>query len=425
MKVLHINTNDIDGGAARAAYRIHHGLIANGYMSEMLVQNKNSDDYTVMKTEKNKGEKLINRIIPFADNAIKRVYPKHLNVPWSVNFFNNSKTLDFIRKDEYDIVHLHWINNAFLSVSDISKINKPIVWTLHDTWAFTGGCHYFGECSKYMNQCEKCNQLNSKTNYDLSSFLFKKKYASYEKSDITIVTPSKWLAGCARQSFLLKNQRIEVIPNGIDLNVYKKISKEIARNILNIDNDALVIMFGAMSSTSDQRKGYIYLKEALQKLKYRFEREKLNKKIRIVIFGASKKQYEDNLGYPVTYTGHISDDITLSLLYNCADVFVAPSKEDNLPNTIVESLACGTPCVAFDIGGMPDMIDHKENGYLAKHYDADDLASGIAYVLEDKDRWMILSEKACKKAQGKFDINMVADQYKNLYEEILSNINLK
>lgn len=415
MRILQVNTNDIDGGAARAAYRIHRGLIENGVLSEMLVQNKKSDDYTVKNTGQSKIGKLINKVVPFADNAIKMMYPKHLRIPWSVNLFNNSIVLNFIRNNECDIVHFHWINNALLSISNISKIRKPVVWTLHDTWAFTGGCHYFGECTHFMTQCKSCNQLTSKSNYDLSSFLFEQKHTSYRKSNITIVTPSKWLADCARQSYLLKNQRIEVIPNGIDLDVYKQIPKAIARDLFNISNDELVIMFGAMNSTSDQRKGYIYLQEAIQKLK-----DKLDKKIRVVIFGASKPLIEECFGYPTKYTGHVSDDITLSLLYNCADVFVAPSREDNLPNTIVEALACGTPCVAFNIGGMPDMIDHGQNGYLAKAYEAEDLAKGIAFVLEDEDRWRRLSESARRKALQNFDVKLIARRYYQLYKEIIA-----
>ncbi len=419
MQIVQINTNDINGGAAKAAYRIHRGLINNGYQSEMIVQNQQSDDYTVIRAGKSKTEKLMNKITSLVDHSMKKIHPSHLSLPWSVNFFDNNQALDLIRSRNYDIVHLHWINDAFLSIRSISKINRPVVWTLHDTWAFTGGCHYFGECFQYINKCKECSQLNSKNTYDLSSFLFIQKKKAYSKSNITIVTPSKWLAECAKQSFLLQDKRIEVIPNGIDLDIYKSIPQKVARDILNINNEDLVIMFGAMSSISDPRKGYIYLKKALQELKYELKDEALNKRIRVVIFGANQKIEDENLGYPISYTGYVSDDVTLNVLYNCADVFVAPSKEDNLPNTIVEALACGTPCVAFHIGGMPDMIEHKRNGYLAKPFESGDLARGIAYVLKSRIEQGDLSYNARKKAIDFFDINLTIKNYVALYKDIL------
>ncbi|WIW71092.1 glycosyltransferase family 4 protein [Anaerosinus gibii] len=420
MKILHVNTNDVEGGAARAAYRIHKGLIQNEVASMLIVQNKKTDDYTVKSLAQNKFVKLRDKVVPKIDNGIKSFYQNKLDLPWSVNFFDNKKIVDFINRSDADIVHFHWVNNAFISIDDIASLNKPIVWTLHDTWAFTGGCHYFGNCLRYKKGCGLCNQLKSSQKFDLSKILFIKKKKSYLKSNITVVTPSKWMGNCASESLLLADKKIKVIPNGIDLNLYKMIRKETFREIFGLKNNDIVIMFGAMQSTSDPRKGYFYLKEALVKLKEKIGLE-ANYRIKILVFGADKPEYELFPDYQTIYTGHIYDDISLTLLYNCADVFVAPSKEDNLPNTVVEALACGTPCVAFQIGGMPDMITHKLNGYLAKPFDTDDLAQGIAFVIEDQERRNLLSIEARKKAEEEYDINVIIKKYLDLYREILKS----
>lgn len=419
MKILQVNSSDVEGGAARAAYRIHQGLLKSNIMSRMLVQNKRSDDFTTFINNDSYCGKIWNKLAPRFDLLIRRFYKNRLNVPWSVNFFGNRSIKQFIDRNNFELVHMHWINNGLLSIDDISELGKPILWTLHDTWALTGGCHYFGNCIKYLSHCASCEQLGSIYQKDLSFYLFNKKYKSYSNTNITITTPSHWLADCVKNSFLLKNKRVEVIPNGIDINIYKNIEKNIARSILNIDPNEKVIMFGACSSTSDKRKGYFYLKEALGKLNSILDNESISKKIHVIVFGANKPKDEENFYYPITYTGHLYDDISLRVLYSCADVFVAPSKEDNLPNTIMESLSCAIPCVAFNIGGMPDMIEHKKNGYLATPYDSEDLARGISYILEDQDRWNMLSYNSRKKVIENFDINLITRKYINLYKEIL------
>lgn len=416
MKILHVNTNDIEGGAARAANRLHKGLLHNNIYSRMLVLNKKTDDFTVLTLETNKQRKLKAKIRLFKDEKIKALYPQRLRKPWSCNLFRNRDLINFINRSDFDLVNFHWINAGMLSVKDIKNITKPIVWTMHDMWPFTGGCHYTGICEQYKTICTKCYQLSKEKTTFLSKLIFDNKVKSYKNVNIVCVSPSKWLAECAKKSYLLKNKKIVVIQNGLDLSIYKNIDKNTARNLLNLDKDKKYVLFGAMSSTSDKRKGYDLLKKALSILKQNFN----IKNIELLVFGASKPERIENLGFNITYLGQINDDVYLNILYNCADVFVAPSREDNLPNTVVEAISCGLPVVAFDIGGMPDIIEHKENGYLAVPFNEAELAKGINFMLESKEKWNMLSQNALKKAKQTYDINLVSQKYIDLYKSILN-----
>ncbi|MFQ7191632.1 MAG: glycosyltransferase family 4 protein [Megamonas funiformis] len=417
MKILHVNTNDIEGGAARAANRLHKGLLQKNIYSRMIVNNKKTDDFTVITLNTNKLERIKTKIRLFLDEKLKSIYFKRLKVTWSCNLFCNKSLVNFINKSNFDIVHFHWINASMLSIKDIKKINKPIVWTMHDMWPFTGGCHYSDNCVLYKEDCNKCKQLSNKKDTFLSGYILKEKYSSYKKKSIVYVTPSEWLEKCSKESFLLKNSNIKVIPNGIDLKIFKKLDKNFCKKILNLDLSKKYILFGAMTSTSDKRKGYDLLKRALSFFKEKFYLK--DKDIVLLVFGANKPQNNENLPFDINYLGQISDDITLNIIYNSADVFIAPSREDNLPNTIVEALSCGVPCVAFNVGGMIDLIEHKNNGYLAEPFNIEDLAEGINFVLEDENRWNNLSENALNKAQKDYNINDISDKYIDLYKKIL------
>jgi len=414
MKILLLNTNDISGGAAIAAYRLLKGLQQNSVQAQMLVQSKKSDDCSVMEPQK-KRQKIFSKIRPILDSIPVRFYKQRKK-----SIFSPAVLLDNVCKRiqeiNPDIVHLHWIAGGFVRLENLEKINKPIVWTLHDMWAFTGGCHYDENCGKYFKNCGDCPILNSNKKNDLSYRIWKRKEKSWKNLDLTIVTPSTWLGECVRKSSLFYKSRIEVIPNGIDLNRFKPIEKNIARDILNLPKDKKYILFGALSALSAKRKGFLLLKESLRKY---FSEEK--KDIELVIFGSSRPKEEENLGFKTHYLGQLNDEISLVLLYSAADVMIVPSMQDNLPNTVVESLACGTPVIAFEIGGLPDMVSHKENGYLAKSFDTADLANGIEWVLEDRERWEKLSKNAREKAVKEFDIAKVAERYSDLYKDVLEN----
>jgi glycosyltransferase involved in cell wall biosynthesis len=208
--------------------------------------------------------------------------------------------------------------------------------------------------------------------------------------------------------------RIEVIPNGLDTIQYRPIQKSVARSILGLPEDKQLILFGAISATSDPRKGFSLLQSALQNL----SQSGWGEQVELVVFGASQPQNLPELGLKSHYLGRLNDDISLSLAYAAGDVFLAPSVQDNLPNTVMESLACGTPCVTFDIGGMPDMIDHQQNGYLAKPFDVDDLARGIVWVLGDDERLRNLGINGREKVEQNYTLEIQANSYMSLYREL-------
>jgi len=413
LKSLIISTSDIQGGAARAAYRLHAGLRMIGVDSRMLVQVKTSDDSTVIEPSSKKVAKAIARIFPTLDRLPLYGYPKRDPEMWSIGWIprNPIKHIDSLHPD---VINLHWVGGGYVPIAFLGKLKQPIIWTLHDMWAFTGGCHYDRACSRYQNACGACPQLGSHTQVDLSRMTHKHKQRSWQGVNITIVAPSHWLASCARNSSLFRHQRIEVIPYGLDLTRYKPMPRQVARDMLALPQDKKLVLFGAVSSTSDRRKGFHLLQPALQQL----ARQGWGEHTEVVVFGASRPEHEPDLGMTVHYTGHLYDDVSLALIYSAADVFVAPSLQDNLPNTVMESLACGTPCVGFAIGGIPDMIEHEQNGYLAQPYVIEDLAQGIAWVLGDAERWQRLSRHAREKTEQEFALERQAAVYRRLYEEV-------
>jgi glycosyltransferase involved in cell wall biosynthesis len=410
MKSLLINTSDITGGAAIAAYRIHKGLQEIGISSKMLVQTKLSDDRTVIApcTKVEKGLALLR---PTLDSVFKKLFSGGSKTIFSPAWLPFSNILSQINSISPDIVHLHWICDGMLRIEELKRINKPIIWTLHDMWSFTGGCHYNDGCERFQQACGNCPQLNRSGKNDLSRSVLRRKKKAWSKLNITIVTPSTWLAECAKESSLFSGHRIEVIHNGFNLDLFKPINKTTAREIWDLPNNKKLILFGAMSAASDHRKGFDLLYEGIEQLS-----AKWSDRGELMVFGSSEPENPPDFGLPVHYLGYLYDDVSLALLYSAADVMVTPSRQDNLPNIVAESLACGTPAVAFDIGGMPDMIDHKVNGYLAKPFDVSGLAAGIDWVLSDDKRHKDLCLKARKKAVACFDIETIAKQYAELYE---------
>ncbi|MGF6906991.1 glycosyltransferase [Fusobacterium sp. PH5-44] len=388
MKILHISTSDKTGGAAIAAYRLHVALLKNGINSKMLVLEKTTDDKEIFTVTLKKIFRIfLPRLMSFLEQMKFKKYKNRENM---IMFsqgkygFNISKHPSII---EADVIHLHWINNGMLSIKEIKKISqlgKKIIWTLHDMWAFTGGCHYSGKCLEYENKCGNCKILSTNELNDITrkNFEIKKKY--YQKMNLKLIGCSEWIGKCVRNSSLFREKEIKIIPNIIDKNIFKPIEKCICRNILNLDLQKKYILFGAINSNTDKRKGHHLLMEALKKLK--LMKSTFNEEIEILIFGSSHFLEADQIPFKIKFFGHVYDEITLALIYNSVDVFVAPSLEDNLPNTVNESLLCGTPVVAFKIGGMGDMINHLKNGYLAIPNNSTDLAFGILKFLHRIDK---------------------------------------
>ncbi|HKM18862.1 MAG TPA: glycosyltransferase family 4 protein [Aliarcobacter sp.] len=411
MKILIVNTSDIDGGAARAAYRLHKALLSSGVDSQMLVQNKTSDDYTVLNENK-KVNKYLNKLRPILDSLSVRFYKNRTKTLFSPSFLPFSNIVDRINEINPDIVHLHWICGGMMRIEDIARIKAPIVWSLHDMWAFTGGCHYDEECKAYEKECGNCKVLGSQKENDLSRKVFKRKQKVFNnKKDITIVGLSNWLNECSKSSTLLKNKNHINLPNPIDTDIFKPFDKNLSRELWNLPKDKKLILFGAMGATSDLRKGFKQLSIAIQNLDK-------NLNIEFVVFGSSKPQNAPDLGFKTHYLGSLHDDVSLVTLYSAVDVMIVPSLQENLSNAIMESLSCGTPVVAFDIGGNSDMIEHQNTGYLAKPFDATDLKDGIEWVLNSSN-YDELCVNTRKKVLKEFDSVVVAGKYVELYKEVL------
>lgn len=417
MKVLLLSTSDIEGGAARAAHRLHQGLQSSGVVSQMLVQNKMSDDRAVI-TQRNKLSKEFSKFKPTLDNLLLQFYPDRDRTIFSSQWLSDSIPSQ-VAQLEADIINLHWVCSGYLQIESISKFTKPLVCTLHDMWAFTGGCHYSGECDRYKNSCGACPQLHSSKNWDLSRWIWQRKAKAWKDLNLAIVTPSSWLAKSASSSSLFSDFRVEIIPHGLDTQRYKPINRQVARELLSLPQDKKLVLFGAINATSDPRKGFHMLQPALQKL----SKSAWKEQIELVVFGSSQAENPIHLGFKSKYLGLLNDDISLALIYSAADVTIVPSIQEAFGQTASESLACGTPVVSFDSTGLKDIVEHQQNGYRAKCFNVDDLAQGIAWVLENRERHQKLCDRARQKAEQEFNQELQARRYLSLFTEIIDKHN--
>lgn len=414
MQPLILSTYDTAGGAAKASLRLHQGLRQQGISSRMLVQAKLGDESTVSEINSRKGKVLAK--VGHALDAVPPVFYRNrqkveFSTQWAPDAIGSA-----IKDINPDLVNLHWTNESFVKIESLRAWNKPLVWTLHDMWAFTGGCHYNQDCERYTQTCGNCPQLGSDRHNDLSHWVWQRKRKAWQALDLTIVTPSAWMAQCAKSSSLFKDCRVETIPNGIDIQTYRPIEQKLARHLLGLPQDKALLLFGAVNATSSPRKGFHLLQDALQNMQGLENRKELE----LMVVGASRPQIEQDTTLKAHYLGKLSDDISLALVYSAADVFVAPSTQDNLPNTLVEAMACGVPCVAFKVGGISEIIDHEKNGYLAKPFDTIDLARGINWVLEDFFRYKSLKSQSRKTATYKFSREHQASRYTALFESLIT-----
>jgi len=395
MKILHVNYYDTQGGAAKAACRLHQALLDAKHESIMLVaEKKSNDDYVVEAFSPGKLRCL--HIKQRLEVALTSLCRKQHRFPHSLNIFK-SGLADKINSVNPDIVNLHWINGCMMSIKEIGQIKAPIVWTLHDGWAYCGAEHHH----QHKDERFKTGYDQSSV-FDLNRHVWKQKMKYWNKLDIDIVTPSSWLGDEAKESCVMANKSVHVIPNGVDLNIFK------ADNIKAVQKDKKTIAFGAFD-INDWNKGGKELSEALSLLQ-----DKYKDKLELLLIGNG--HFESK--FKSKNTGFVDSDEDIAKIYPKADVFVLASKYDNLPNMLIEAAACNVPVVAFDTGGIADIVEHKKNGYLAKAFDCEDFANGISWVLENPKY-----EKNCKTArktvEDKFDVKKVAEQYLKLYKKVL------
>lgn len=407
MNVLIISTSDIHGGAAIAAFRLMNALRAKGVAAKMLVRDKRSGLEHVMQA----GSKIQNSLHFYGERGQiflqNRLSRENLfDVSVASTGVSVTGLSEFKRAD---IIHLHWINQGMLSIGEIGKIlasGKKVVWTMHDMWPFTGICHHAGACTRFHHSCGNCPYLKAPLENDLSYRIFRKKQEAYAQGRIDFVACSQWLGGLAGKSPLTVGHRVVSIPNPIDTQKYFPENKKEAKQKLGLPADKRIVLFAAVKA-SDKRKGMDYLIEAGKRLK--------DKDVLFLIAGTNGNEIAQQLPALSMNAGFVAPD-RMPDLYNAADVFVTPSLQENLPNTLMEAMSCGTPCVGFNTGGIPEMIDHRKNGYVAEYKDAEDLTRGLLWTLFEAD-FRQLSENARKKVLSEYAEEMIVNRYLTIYAE--------
>ena len=424
MKILLINTDDSMGGAAIACLRLLAVLErTDGIEINMLVQEKKRNHQKVKAI----ANTWLQKKMAFTRFILERLYFRFFEKNKQIRFaFSPANTgIDITEHplvQEADIIHLHWINFGFLSLHSLEKLfklNKPIVWTLHDMWAFTGGCHHSGDCENYQIGCGKCIlYLKKPAENDLSNQIWQRKNAIFKTEFINktiIIGCSQWLANRAKKSSLLKDFSVKTIPNPLDINLFKAQSKVEARQKLGLPTDKKLILFVA-AKVSVIWKGFTYYQESLEILKSQLSD---GQKIELIVLGESDEETIQKLPFKAYALGHISDVNEIISIYSAADVFVTSSIQENLPNTIMEAMACGTPAVGFDVGGIPEMIEHKQTGFLAKYKSVQSLAEGIHWVLFETNH-AGLSKIARQKVVDNYSEKVVVEQYLEIYRSLIS-----
>ena len=413
-KVVHLCVWD-EGGAATAALRLHFGLLNRGIDSKFLVlykKNKYPEVFTLKRKEIAKNWKWDEYYRLWNDFLYKK-YPQR---PKDLEIFTGIEGIADLKSDENirnaDIINFHWVSSIVDFREDIEVFRgKKIAWTMHDENPFTGGCHYTSSCEKFENKCSKCPQLNSHSEMDLSSYQFEIKKRFYDELDITLVAPSNWLAEKTKKSKLLGNKTVYVIPYGFPIGIFHYYEPEKIREYFKIPFNSFVILFGA--AYSNKRKGFHFFHEIVKRFP-----EKINgKPVEIYIFGNTGNLHLQSR-VPVKHFGNIENPFVLAMAYSMADVFLSLSMEDNLPNTCIESICCGTPVVAFEVGGIPDIVKHKENGWLAKPFELEQILEGINFWGEQE---KIDKHGISLEAQKRFNSDLQARNYENLYKSLLNN----
>lgn len=407
MKILHLSYKDDQEGAAIAVDRLCETLVKNKIDSKILVQKKVSDkpySFSIANTNFNKIKTFLR--IGF-DLILNRMFVKNRNVYYTLPFIGTDISKHLL-VNEADIIHIHWINRGYLSIGSIEKLlklNKPIVWTLHDSWSMTGGCHMMNECVQYEDGCKNCDMLRIKS---FANYFQSKKEKVFNANNLHFIAPSAWTKNKAKKSQTLKNKEIAILPNCVDTNIFKKIDKEVAREVFSLPKNKKIVLFYI---SNDPRKGGKYIYNAIKHFKSNVENN-----IIFVGFGTSDLSNTIFNDLDIINVGRINDKYTMSILYNCADVLLAPALEEPFGQTYIESMAVGTPCVGFAYSGPLDIIEHQKDGYLAEFGNEKDVIAGVKFCL---DNFQFLENKAIEKVEVKFSYQAVAKIFNKYYKTII------
>jgi len=410
MKVVHLSSSDGGGGAARAAYRLHQALRASGVDSEMFVNSASAGDWNV-RGPQTRWRKFWNLLRGAAGILITRTLKTNNPILHSPAIFRSAWPKKINRSDA-DVVHIHWTAGEMLSIADLRRIKKPIVWTLHDMWAFSGAEHY-SEDFRWRDGYRRDNRPVYESGFDLNRWAWRRKRRAWRR-EIQVVAPSSWLADCAKASKLMEDWPVEQIFLPLDLHSWEPVDQSVARELLSLPNGVPLLLFGAAGGGNDPRKGFDLLLDSIRHL------EGVVPGLHVVFFGQMEPSSPPNLGFPLHYAGHLTDDVSLRLLYSACDVFALPSRQDALALTVVEALSCGTPVVAFDHSGPPSIVRHRNTGYLARYMDSEDFAAGIAWVL-GQERPELLRLNVRKHAEQTFEADSIAGQHLELYRKVLAS----
>ncbi|MBN1944404.1 MAG: glycosyltransferase family 4 protein [Bradymonadales bacterium] len=407
MKVLHIVSGSLSGGAARGAYWLHQSLLSKGIDSVLLCNDPNppkSDTiFTTAGTVLGRVETRLHAKIDRLPIILYRNRTKRL-------FSCGITGFDFLRTkmfNEADILHLHWINMGFVNMRHLKKVEKPIVWTLRDMWPFTGGCHYAQECTGYKTGCGRCPHLGSTSILDLSRLLFERK-CTYLPEHLLAVGISRWLTDEAKTSRVFERIRTMTIPNGLNMSDWFPEDKAESRRSLGVPANALIIAAGAQYLT-DFYKGGGHLLDTIGRL----EKENYH----LLVFGRDSDRIADAVKIGCTDIGYLGSAVDLRRVYTAADVFIAPSTMEAFGKTIIESMACETPVVCFNATGPMEIVDHKVNGYKARPLSSQSLAEGIEWVISHNVNGS-LGRAGREKVLSCYNIDDVSKKYIDLYHSI-------
>ncbi|MCL2247213.1 MAG: glycosyltransferase [Lentimicrobiaceae bacterium] len=430
IKVLHVS---MSFEVLSAGYRLHKAILHEGGVNSYCIVKKSPlNDIHITKLSNRMLSKLkIKILLRIKKLTMNAFYRNRLNLPFSSGDISFGDIIRQINVINPDIVHFHWICGDLIKIEDIWRIKSPIVWSLHDQWGYTGGCHVVAEktpqlsgewlpycdydvdkmCNKYTESCGNCGVLRSRREKDLSFRILQRKKKAFAKvKSMTIIGVSQWMADCAKKSIVFADKKVVCLSNPIDTDIFKPLDKMQARMLWNLPNHKKLVLFGAISATSVLYKGYDLVIDALRKL--------ATENVEFIVFGSNEPVNAPRLPYKARYLGHLTDTVSLVSLYNACDVMVHPSMREAFGLTVAESLSCGTPVVAFGHGGLLDIVDHKINGYLAQPFNTGDFAKGIDWVLNNENY-----DELCKNAREKvvknFDNSVIVKKMRNLYEEVI------
>lgn len=417
MKILHLSRDDNSGGASKAAYRLHCALSQYGVDSHMRVLNRETANIRVTagRPARTFQAKVKNKLQRYLNNYLNRNWKTDNAILHSFGE-ESAGIVGELNQSDADVLNLHWIAE-FLSIQDIGKLNKPLVWTFHDMWALCGGEHVAPDDahSRFRMGYLPHNRPVGEAGPDLNRYTWEQKLKAWSTQRFNIVAPSHWMARCIHDSILFKDSPVHVIPNPLEMEfLWHPLPKEYARLSLGLDPKKRYVLSGSAGGMP-QLKGEDLLSEAMTQL----AKSDLAMDTELLIFGQYQPSNATKWPLPVNWLGPIKDDHVMATIYSAADVTVVPSRQDNLPNIAVESQACGTPVVGFHIGGIPDIVTHQQTGWIAEPFDTEKLASGIHWVLSDPSRLNSLSRQARSSAKEKFNPERIAQQYAKLYEDIL------